>query len=120
MLMGAQKNLVRAYSWWLMGRYPPSAVPDDLLSGHLGNRIHVDHCIEGLRLLLMCNADVTPILLVYDDSSPLGVRPEFGTHHRCRNFDNIQQWTLDHSSASFQEKRTEFREKIRDGWRAAR
>ncbi|KAL5455663.1 hypothetical protein PMIN06_004335 [Paraphaeosphaeria minitans] len=26
----------------------------------VGDRMHVDHCLETLRLTLMCNADVTP------------------------------------------------------------
>jgi hypothetical protein len=49
-----------------IGRY--AMPPTELNSTAVGNRMHVDHCIETLRLALMCFADVTPILMLNDPS----------------------------------------------------
>ncbi|KAG4427682.1 hypothetical protein IFR05_016836, partial [Cadophora sp. M221] len=61
-------NLIRKYTWMQMGRY--TMPPPELNSTAVGNRMHVDHCIETLRLALMCFADVTPILMFNDSESP--------------------------------------------------
>ena len=53
---------------------------------------HVDHCINSLRLKIMCVADVTPLLHVIDESRPLGAVPDFNTQHKCRNFHDIRDW----------------------------
>lgn len=55
-------------------------------------RSHVDHCLETLRMALMCTADLTPILISMDPASPLGGYPDFETVHRCRNIDSILEW----------------------------
>ncbi|KAJ3577238.1 hypothetical protein NPX13_g3325 [Xylaria arbuscula] len=54
------------------------------------DRKHVDHCIEALRLQLMCAADVTPVLLQPDPD--LGVKADFDVYHRCRDWDMITNW----------------------------
>jgi hypothetical protein len=54
-------------------------------------RTHVDHCIETLRLSLMCYGDVTPVMLQYNRAT--GARQtDFNTHHKCRNFDKISEY----------------------------
>ncbi|KAI0506331.1 hypothetical protein F5B22DRAFT_456338 [Xylaria bambusicola] len=58
------------------------------------DRKHVDHCIEALRLQLMCAADVTPVLLRPDPD--LGVKADFDVHHRCRDWDLITNWQDNH------------------------
>ena len=54
-------------------------------------RMHLDHCIEILRLVLMCNADAG--LLTYrwvkGHDEPF---PNFNTRHRCRNFESLVEW----------------------------
>jgi hypothetical protein len=55
--------------------------------------MHLDHCIETLRLVLMCHADTTPGLMVDDPESPLGVSTDFSAHRQCRNFEGIREWT---------------------------
>ena len=54
--------------------------------------MHVDHCIETVRIALMCYADITPLFVSEDPHSPTGERADFNTHHRCRNFDQIEEW----------------------------
>jgi hypothetical protein len=80
-------DLIRQYTWLLMGGYgsPPGA----LRSSAVGNRMHVDHCIETLRQTLMCHADVTPLLVRLDPESPTGTRADFSAHHKCRDFERV-------------------------------
>ncbi|OAA39064.1 hypothetical protein NOR_06324 [Metarhizium rileyi] len=83
-------NMLRQYSWPLdkfdksWGDLYPSMLVDPVKA-----RTHVDHCIETLRLTLMCAGDITPVLFVHDEDSPLGVRADFNIYHKCRSFDSI-------------------------------
>ncbi|OLN87595.1 hypothetical protein CCHL11_10099 [Colletotrichum chlorophyti] len=70
-------------------------------------RAHVDHCIEALRIRLMCSAgkpnvqicysfqgidstiDVTPFL---HTTGSKGIQPDFDSQHRCPKFDRIIEW----------------------------
>lgn len=52
-------------------------------------RMHVDHCIEALRLSLMCYADITPLLIKKSSRLKVGRMADFNVHHKCRNFDKI-------------------------------
>lgn len=51
---------------------------------------HVDHCLETLRINLMCNADTTPYLIEVMDGGKRVVRTD--ALYRCRKFDNLVQW----------------------------
>lgn len=58
-------------------------------------RIHLDHCIEMLRQIIMCRGDVT--MFTYDWVK--GVEdpfPNFNTPHQCRNFDKVLDWVDEH------------------------
>ncbi|KAK2779161.1 hypothetical protein CKAH01_11420 [Colletotrichum kahawae] len=59
-------------------------------------RLHVDHCIETIRLNLMCAGDVTPFLVTLDPQNKLGESPDFETLHRCRKFDKLAEWSKSH------------------------
>lgn len=63
-----------------------------MMNSDVAARMHADHCIETLRLALMCHADTTPALSQLDPSAPHGSRADFGPHHKCRRFDRIQEW----------------------------
>lgn len=54
--------------------------------------MHVDHCFEALRIALMCFGDTTPLLIREDPDAPAGARADFDTHHKCRNFDKLEEW----------------------------
>jgi hypothetical protein len=58
-----------------------------------------DHCIEILRLNLMCSSDIGvftfAILPGYDDPWP-----DFNTDHVCRNFDAIKDWAIENTVAT--------------------
>lgn len=61
---------------------------DGCCSDTRANNLCLDHCIEMLRINLMCTADVTPITAVIPTwkNSPT---PDFSTVHTCRNFNKI-------------------------------
>jgi len=52
----------------------------------------LDHCIETLRVSLMCTSDVTPMLLPLNLNLSSGFALDFGTQHKCRNFEKIVEW----------------------------
>lgn len=84
----SNQNEIRMYTWWQVGKYP--GTPDGLSMSPLKNRMHVDHCIESIRIALMCWGDVTPLLIRM--GGPAGAKADFNTHHRCRNFDKLENW----------------------------
>ncbi|KAJ5909738.1 hypothetical protein N7504_004381 [Penicillium tannophilum] len=51
---------------------------------------HVDHCLETLRINVMCNADTTPYLIEVMEGGEKVVRTD--ALYRCRNFDNMIEW----------------------------
>jgi len=54
--------------------------------------MHVDHCIEALRISLMCHGDTTPYLVKMDPDAPLGTEADFSPHHKCVKFDPLVQY----------------------------
>lgn len=74
-------------------------MPADI-SEPVAGRMHVDHCIETLRLSLMCYADVTPLLVYEDPDAPIGVRADFNVHHKCRKFDKLIEYVDNQPQAS--------------------
>ncbi|OGM50996.1 hypothetical protein ABOM_000054 [Aspergillus bombycis] len=53
---------------------------------------HIDHCIELLRITLMCTSDVTPLMFKDEPHAFQGRTPDFNTMHTCRNFWEIREW----------------------------
>ena len=92
-LLIVPQNLIRQYTYrdeYDYTKHPSFQGPQYLL------RTHVDHCIETIRLNLMCIGDVTPLLVKIDPSSPNGESPDFDTLHKCRKFDKLQEWMKGH------------------------
>ncbi|KAK5661913.1 hypothetical protein OQA88_10022 [Cercophora sp. LCS_1] len=88
-------NMLRQATW--LDRYDPDDpwYPYDLLYPVAG-RIHLDHCIEALRLSLMCNADITPVLVIHNETIRAKKMADFSVHKKCRNFDKIRDWVEEH------------------------
>ncbi|KAG1768902.1 hypothetical protein EV702DRAFT_979146, partial [Suillus placidus] len=59
-------------------------------------RLHFDHCIEMIRQSIMCNADVTMITWYWVQGHTVPY-PNFNTRHRCRNFEKIIDWSVEHA-----------------------
>jgi hypothetical protein len=55
-----------------------------------------DHCIEILRMNLMCLSDVN-VFTFHDTPGRKGAWPDYESHHVCRNFDQIKQWANDNA-----------------------
>ena len=84
------QNFLRKYS------YLEYYTEEDHLKQPAGDvRDHLDHCIEILRINLMCTADVT--LLTYSWVQGLEhPTPDFNTRHKCRDFQAISTWADNH------------------------
>ncbi|KAE9363216.1 hypothetical protein N431DRAFT_475379 [Stipitochalara longipes BDJ] len=54
--------------------------------------MHVDHCLEIMRINIMCTGDATPVLFEHDPTLPMGYRIDFSTKHTCRNFGKMAEW----------------------------
>ncbi|KAI1739923.1 hypothetical protein F4680DRAFT_448536 [Xylaria scruposa] len=59
---------------------------------NIADRMHADHCIEALRLQLICNVDLTLLLIELDESNDFGQKADFNVHHKRRNWDKITEW----------------------------
>jgi hypothetical protein len=66
--------------------------PLPFTDSEIGIRMHLDHCIETLRLTLMCHGDTTPSLLLEDPDSPVGISTDFSAHRKCRDFWALREW----------------------------
>lgn len=66
------------------------------LTDELAGRMHVDHCLESIRLSLMCYADVTPVLAENAPHRPTGLQLDFNVHHKCRNYDKMLEYVEAH------------------------
>lgn len=83
---------------WLDTGHNHELVDLNVTSHHsVGDRMHVDHCIETLRLQLMCNADLTPMLVLKDDTVAVGSKADFNVHHKCRRWDRLVAWQRTHT-----------------------
>jgi len=68
--------------------YEPEDQADERMT-----KIHLDHCVDYLRQVLMCHADLTPITFRYDKKKrPLPFVPDFNIKHTCRNWDAIWEF----------------------------
>ncbi|KAJ1715748.1 hypothetical protein NYO67_2047 [Aspergillus flavus] len=57
---------------------------------------HIDHCLDGLRQYVMCNADLSLNTFDWIPNYPRPW-PNFEVVHRCANWESIEEWALTHS-----------------------
>ncbi|KAI9704085.1 MAG: hypothetical protein M1836_006946 [Candelina mexicana] len=55
-------------------------------------RVHLDHCIDYLRLALQCHGDVSVITHHWVNGTDVP-KADFSTQHKCRDFDGILAWS---------------------------
>jgi hypothetical protein len=60
--------------------------------------ISIDHCIELIRIDMMCQADVTPYFIVEASlgDAPDDLNIDFSVFKKCRDFGKIKDWMKDH------------------------
>ena len=78
--MLTRQNTIRQYTWRdYYARHPDVFVrPSNATEGgDAGLPMHVDHCIEMLRLALACQADTTPPFIVRDAEAGWLERADF-------------------------------------------
>ena len=63
---------------------------DDIL------QLHVSHCLDTIRQVLMCNIDTGVLGQVWTNPKAPEAFPDFNTQHKCKNYDAIKQWAIDH------------------------
>ena len=55
----------------------------------------LDHCIDILRQVIMCNGDTSLLTFHWVKDNPFPY-PDFNTWHQCRNAEQILDWALEH------------------------
>ncbi|KAI1170266.1 hypothetical protein F4777DRAFT_569819 [Nemania sp. FL0916] len=90
-------NLIRQYTWrdWYFRHPDRVRMSGDMLASDVEARMHTDHCIEALRLALMCNGDTTPSITVLNPNAPRGEMADFSPMKKCRKFDRLQEWSVE-------------------------
>jgi hypothetical protein len=86
-------DYIRQYTWGDYYERHNMSVP--LKASAVGQRMHVDHCIEELRKTLMCYGDTTPFLTIVDPNAPIGAKADFDARHKCRDYEKIRVWMVD-------------------------
>ncbi|KAL1652305.1 hypothetical protein SLS58_000432 [Diplodia intermedia] len=69
------------------------AASEEKLTGHL------NHCIEALRMKVMCEADVGVILYQEQPGDDGKFEPDYQTQHVCRNWNRVREWAVTHKVA---------------------
>ncbi|KAJ9485798.1 hypothetical protein VN97_g7570 [Penicillium thymicola] len=59
--------------------------------------IHMNHCLDYLRQAVMCNVDMTPLPVHWDEKEDRPL-PDFEVEHTCRNFWKVRDWTIERSA----------------------
>ncbi|MCJ1377069.1 hypothetical protein MMC17_000159 [Xylographa soralifera] len=71
---------------------------DNIEQSHHPLRIpHLDHCIDYLRQIFMCNGDLTPATFTVAPGGK-GYVPKFNEEHQCRNFETIFEWAKERNN----------------------
>ncbi|KAH8810660.1 hypothetical protein F5884DRAFT_897231 [Xylogone sp. PMI_703] len=66
-------------------------VYQDIESRH-SREMHLTHCVDYLRQVLMCHSDLSLITLRRDDDRLPPVMPDFRIRHTCRNFESVWEF----------------------------
>lgn len=66
----------------------------DMLASDVEARMHTDHCIEALRLAIMCHGDTTPSITVLNPNAPRGEMSDFSPAKKCRKYEKLRDWSI--------------------------
>ncbi|KAI3323785.1 hypothetical protein HD806DRAFT_522347 [Xylariaceae sp. AK1471] len=89
-------NLIRQYTWrdWYFRHPDIVRISGDMAASDVEARMHTDHCIEAVRLALMCHGDTTPAITVMNPKAPRGEMSDFSPAKKCRKFEKLQEWSV--------------------------
>ncbi|KAF3070827.1 hypothetical protein GL218_00216 [Daldinia childiae] len=87
-------NILRQYTYKEY-YFRPENRPKSFTDSEPVMRLHLDHCIEMLREVLICHGDVG--IITYNWVQPWGLYPDFSTYHKCRRLDKIVDWADKHA-----------------------
>jgi len=72
----------------------PHYYKDHLASHEDSEGSHVGHCIEHLRLAIMCNADISTVYWQWNARKQV-TQADARITHTCRDFDAIREWGME-------------------------
>ncbi|KAK7421541.1 hypothetical protein QQZ08_009886 [Neonectria magnoliae] len=55
-------------------------------------RLHLTHCLDTIRQVLMCNVDTGVLGQVWVNPDEPMAFPDFNTKHMCKNYDDVKEW----------------------------
>ncbi|KAI9038100.1 oxidase ustYa family protein [Aspergillus affinis] len=87
-------NLVRQYIYRDYWDYSKVA---SFSGGNKTVRHHVDHCIETIRMNIMCLSDVTPFLIEEDPRAPGQLRANHNIVRKCRKYGAMVDWVKENT-----------------------
>lgn len=61
-------------------------------------QLHISHCVDTLRQVLMCNVDTGVLGQVWYNPHKPAAFPDFHTTHTCKNYDVVRQWAEEHQA----------------------
>ncbi|CCF39697.1 hypothetical protein CH063_10463, partial [Colletotrichum higginsianum] len=59
--------------------------------------VHLDHCVDMLRLAVQCQSDMTPMLYFHRDNDVETMLIK-SHDHTCRNFKTLHEWAVARST----------------------
>ncbi|KAH9900312.1 hypothetical protein F4778DRAFT_782416 [Xylariomycetidae sp. FL2044] len=83
------------------------------MTSHETWRPHLEHCLDAVRLSLMCAGDMTLIPVKWSENRSW-IMPIFETVHTCRDFDALRAWAFARDATNddtFRENAARLREK---------
>ncbi|CZT53434.1 uncharacterized protein RSE6_15001 [Rhynchosporium secalis] len=63
-------------------------------------RGHLDHCLEMIRMNIMCEVNIGVITFHDRPGKPGDPWPDFSTNHVCRDFDAVRDWAIENTVAN--------------------
>ncbi|KAF4964551.1 hypothetical protein FSARC_7546 [Fusarium sarcochroum] len=61
-------------------------------------RLHLTHCLDTIRQVLMCNVDTGVLGQVWYNKKDPNAFPDFNTKHTCKNYEDIRKWAKKHQA----------------------
>lgn len=89
------QNFLRKAVWF---NYPHYATHgDEFQDPQPVLEMHLYHCLETLRQVVMCNADAGIVGYKYVRGREKRPYPDFNTPHKCRDWRGMIDWAYEHS-----------------------